>query len=129
MNANTPQNPWLGRAGLLVSAIPTLMLLMSAGMKFTAGPEMLEMFVHHLGFPEATLTTIGILELASTLLYIIPQTAVLGAVLLTGYLGGAITAHLRLGEPVLTPLALGVLVWAGLYLRDARIRALLPLRR
>jgi len=128
MNA-TPQNPWLGRAGILVSAIPVAMLLMSAGMKFSGGAEMVEMFVSHLGFPATTLTPIGIAELASTLLYIIPQTAVLGAVLLTGYLGGAITAHLRLGEPVLTPLALGVLVWAGLYLRDARIRALLPLRR
>ena len=68
-------------------------------------------------------------ELLSTLLYVIPQTSVLGAVILTGYLGGAVATHVRVGDVFVAPLGLGVLVWAGLFLRDARIRALLPLRR
>ena len=128
MNASSPENPWLRRAGLVVSALPVLLLLFSAGMKLKGGPEMAEGFAH-LGYPESAILPLGIVELASTLLYIIPQTAVLGAVLLTGYLGGAVATHFRLGEPVATAVALGVLVWAGLYLRDTRIRALLPLRR
>jgi hypothetical protein len=62
-------------------------------------------------------------------LYVVPQTAVLGAVLLTGYLGGAVATHVRVGESFAIPLVLGILVWAGLFLRDARVRALLPLRK
>ena len=74
---------------------------------------------------------LGIVELGSTLLYIIPQTAVLGAILLTGYLGGAVATHVRVADwshmPI--PLVLGILVWVGLYLRDARIRSLAPLAK
>jgi hypothetical protein len=65
--------------------------------------------------------------LLSVVCYLIPRTAVLGAVLLTGYLGGAIATHARLGEPFVAPIILGVVVWAGLWLRDPRLRALLPL--
>lgn len=62
------------------------------------------------------------------MLYAVPRTAVLGAVLVTAYLGGAVATHVRAGEPFSIPIVIGVLVWAGLYLRDARIRALVPLR-
>ena len=72
---------------------------------------------------------IGIAELVSTLLYAIPRTSVLGAILLTGYMGGAIATHVRIGEPFVVQAGIGVLVWLGLFLRDARIRELIPLRR
>jgi hypothetical protein len=72
---------------------------------------------------------LGAIEICCALLYAIPRTAVLGAVLLTGYLGGAIATHVRVGDPsFVTPLVLGMIAWAGLYLRDPRLRALLPLR-
>jgi hypothetical protein len=76
---------------------------------------------------------LGILTLVSTVLYALPRTSVLGAILLTGYLGGAIATHLRIGSPLFTHILfgvyLGLMVWGGLYLRDERLRALLPLRR
>jgi hypothetical protein len=69
------------------------------------------------------------LELTCTLLYVIPRTSVLGAILLTGYLGGATASHVRVGDSFIAPVVFGVLVWLGLFLRDARIRALIPLRK
>ena len=72
---------------------------------------------------------LGILEVACTVIYLIPRTAVLGAILLTGYLGGATATHVRIGEPWFMPVLLGVVVWLGIYLRDPRLRALIPLRR
>ena len=116
---------WTGR---VVSAVPVLMLLMSAVMKFVKPPQVLEGFAH-LGLPEKLAFGLGVLELACTLLYVIPRTAVLGAILLSGYLGGAIVTHLRVGDPFIGPIIFGMLVWAGLYLRDSRLRALIPLRR
>jgi hypothetical protein len=84
-----------------------------------------------LGYPESVILGLGIVLTASTLLYAIPRTAVLGAILLTGYLGGAVATHVRVGGgafPVLFPVCIGVLLWGGLVLRDARLRSLLPLR-
>ena len=81
-----------------------------------------------LGYPESLVVGIGILELVCTVIYIVPRTSVLGAILLTGYLGGATATHVRVGDPFIPPVLGGALVWAGLYLRDARIRALIPLR-
>ncbi len=124
-----PSNKAMLWGGRVLSAIPTLMLLSSAIMKFLHKPEMVQGFVGKFGYPENTLTVLGVVELLSTLLYVIPQTSVLGAVLLTGYLGGAVATHVRVGDPFVAPFLVGVLVWAGLFLRDARIRALLPLRR
>jgi hypothetical protein len=115
-------------AGRILSALPVCMLLMSAAMKFLKPKDVVEGFVH-LGYPESLALGLGIVELASTVIYVIPRTAVLGAILLTGYLGGAIATHVRIGEPYFIPIVLGVLIWGGLYLRDARLRALLPLRR
>jgi hypothetical protein len=71
---------------------------------------------------------LGILELICAVIYVIPRTSMLGAILLTGYLGGAIATHVRVGEQFIMPAVLGVLIWGGLYLRDYRLRALLPLR-
>jgi len=124
-----PTNKAMKWGGLVVSALPVLMLVTSATMKFLHKPEMVGMFTGKFGYPEATLPILAVVELLCTLLYAIPQTSVLGAILLTGYLGGAVATHVRVGDPFFAPLALGVLVWAGLFLRDARLRSLLPLRR
>jgi hypothetical protein len=103
------------------------MFLVSAVMKFVKPDDVVKGFAH-LGWPENLAVGLGILEIACTVIYVIPRTAVLGAILLTGYLGGAIATHVRIGDPFYVPIILGVLVWGGLYLRDARLRALLPLR-
>jgi hypothetical protein len=82
-----------------------------------------------LGWDANLALALAILELSCTAIYVIPRTSVLGAILLTGYLGGATATHVRISDPSFAaPIVLGVLVWLGLYLRDARLRALLPLR-
>jgi hypothetical protein len=115
-------------AGRVLSALPVLMLLMSAVMKLRHPPEVVQMFTGKFGYPESALLTLGLLELTCTLLYVLPWTSLFGAVLLTGYLGGAVATHVRVGDPFLAPVAVGVLLWLGLYLRDRRLQALLPLR-
>lgn len=122
-----PTRQWTERVGLAISALPGLMLTMSALLKLTQQPQAREIFAH-LGYPGDALIPIGAAELICAALYLAPQTAVLGAVLLTGYLGGAIASHVRLAEPFMPPLILAVLVWGGLYLRERRLRALLPWR-
>jgi len=119
-------------AGIIISALPILNLLFAGVMKLAkpAGFGVVEEF-GRLGYPENVILGIGILELACTVVYIIPRASVLGAILLVGYLGGAVATHVRVGDPlsnVLAPILLGALAWGGLYLRDARLRALLPLR-
>lgn len=116
-------------AGRVVSALPVLVFAFSASMKLTAGPQMVQGFTEKAGYPAGTLLPIGIVELLCALIYVIPQTSILGAVLLTGYLGGAVATHVRVGEPFIMPVLVGVFVWAGLFLRDERIRALLPIRK
>ena len=116
---------WTGR---VVSALPVLMLLMSAAFKFIKPPGMAEGLAK-MGWTEDQMLSLGILEIACTLLYVIPQTSVLGAILLTGYLGGATATHVRVGDSWIAPVIVGVLVWLGLFLRDHRLRALLPLRK
>jgi uncharacterized membrane protein YphA (DoxX/SURF4 family) len=123
---NTPATVWTGR---ILSALAVLLLLFSAWMKFSGPPQVVEMFTGKFGYPPATLLIFGILEVSCVVVYLIPRTAILGATLLTGYLGGAIATHVRVGDPFLVPLVLGVVVWAGLYLRDERLRTLLPLRQ
>lgn len=117
---------WGGR---VASALPGVGLIFSGVMKVTHNPDLVKQFVGHLGFTEGAMTPIGLVEIACAILYLIPATSVLGAILLTGYLGGAIAVHVRLGEGFAPVLILGILVWAGLFLRDARIRALLPIRK
>lgn len=115
-------------AGYVMSAAPVFMLLMSAFFKLSKSEQAVEGFAK-MGYPDAALMGIGIVELACTVLYVIPRTSVLGAILLTGYLGGATDVHVRGGESILIPVLLGVLVWGGLFLRDQRIRDLIPFKR
>lgn len=118
---------WMLWTGRVLSALPILMMLFSAGMKLSRSKEVVEGLAKH-GYPEAALLVLGSVIVICVVLYVIPQTAVLGAILITGYLGGAMATHARVGEPFVMPLLLGVLAWGGLYLRDPRIRALIPLR-
>lgn len=108
-----------------------LLLVLDGVMKFFKPAPVVESFAH-LGVPIALDFAIGTLLLLCTLLYAVPATSILGAILLTGYLGGAVMTHLRVGDPLFThvlfPTYLGVLLWLGLYLRDPRFRALIPLR-
>jgi hypothetical protein len=84
----------------------------------------------HYGYPEHLILYIGMLEVGCTIVYLIPRTAILGAILMTGYLGGATATNVRVGDPsFIGPVLAGVLVWAGLYLRDGRLSALIPARR
>ena len=124
--AKTSTSPlvWIGR---ILSTLPVLALVMSGIMKFVKPAGFSEGF-QKLGFPESVASGLGIVELVSTVLYVIPQTSALGAILLTGYLGGATAAHVRINEPVIPPILLGVMLWGGLYLRDPRVRSLIPFR-
>jgi hypothetical protein len=120
---------WTGR---VLSGLASAFFAMDGVMKFVQ-PHFVIDATRDLGWPadSATLATLGFLLLASTVLYLFPRTAVLGAILLTGYLGGAVASHARIGSPLFTHdlfgVYLGLLVWGGLWLRDARIRALIPL--
>ena len=119
-------------AGRIMGALPVLFLLMDGVMKLIKPAPVVEATVG-LGYPEAVILPLGIVLLFCTVLYAIPQTSVLGAILLTGYLGGAVATHVRVGNPLFThmlvPVYLGVLIWGGLYLRDGRVRELIPIRR
>ncbi|MBI5197881.1 MAG: DoxX family protein [Nitrospirae bacterium] len=115
-------------AGYIVSALPVLLLLFSGVMKLMKPASVMEGFARF-GYPESVILGIGIVELACTVVYVIPRTSILGAILLTGYLGGAIATQVRVGDPFFMTIVLGVLVWGGPFLRDDRLRALIPLRR
>ncbi len=117
-------------AGRIISALPALFLIVDGVMKLVKPPLVVEATVR-LGYPESVILGLGIVLIACTVLYMIPTTSVLGAILLTGYLGGAVATHVRVGEglfPVSFPIIMGVLIWGGLFLRDERLRALIPLR-
>ncbi len=124
----TVQKRWMTIAGWILTGLIGLGLTFSAVMKFQYPPEMAEQWVGRLGFSESLARPIGILELACVAFFMVPRTAVLGAVLLTGYLGGAIVTHVRIGDDFVSPVIGGVLVWLALFLRDPRVRALLPIR-
>ncbi len=119
---------WPGR---IVSWLPALFLLVDGVAKLFKPAPVLEGTIK-LGYSESVIIPLGIVLIACTALYLVPRTAVLGAILLTGYLGGAVATHVsRLGDGwfgVVFAVTLGVLLWLGLYLRDARVRELLPLR-
>ncbi len=116
---------WTGR---IISTLAVLLLTFSAVMKLLKPAPVLEEFARF-GYAEGHAMGIGILELACVILYAIPRTSVLGAVLLTGYLGGAVATHVRVGDQFVSPIIIGVVVWLGIFLRDRCVRALLPLRR
>src|SRR5882724_34371 len=117
---------WTGR---IISALPVLLLLFSGAMKLLKLPSVMQGFAGY-GYPESLIVVIGFLEIACTVVYAIPSTSILGAILLTGYLGGATATNVRVGNPafIMTTI-LGVLAWVGLFLRDDRLRALIPLRK
>ena len=117
-------------AGRILSGLPALFLLVDSVGKFVKPAPVVEGTVR-LGYPESVIFPLGIVLLACTVVYLVPRTSILGAILLTGYLGGAVATHLRVGDglfPMFFPVILGVLVWGGLFLRDTRLRALLPWR-
>jgi hypothetical protein len=115
-------------AGRIISAPPVLMMLFSGIMKLAKPAPVVEGFIR-LGYCESVALGIGILELACTVVYVIPRTSVLGAILSTGFLDGATATHVRIGDPAFFfPVVLGVLVWLDLFLRDERLRAFIPLR-
>jgi hypothetical protein len=118
-------------AGRIISAIPILFLLFDGVAKLIKPAPVVEATVR-LGYSESVILALGVLLLVCTVVYIIPRTSVLGAILLTGYLGGATATHVRIGDslfPILFPSIVGVLIWGGLFLRDERLHALIPLRR
>jgi len=115
---------WTGRG---ISILVSLVFMMSSLMKFRGGDEVTQ-GMGHLGLPEPLVVPLAILEMSCVVLYLIPATSVVGAILLTGYIGGAICAHVRVGDPFFLQIAIGVLIWLGLYLREERLRPLIPLR-
>jgi DoxX-like family len=115
---------WTGRG---ISILVSLVFMMSSLMKFRGGAEVTQGMAH-LGLPESLIVPLAILEMSCVVLYLVPATSVLGAILLTGYIGGAICAHVRVGDPFFLQIAIGVLIWLGLYLREERLKPLIPLR-
>ena len=115
-------------AGWVLSGLASAALLMSASMKFSGSPQFTEFFVDKFGYPIWALTLVGALEIGCTLIYLFPATSVFGAVLLTAFLGGAVATHVRVSDPPFGPIVIGILVWIGLYLREPRLRALVPFK-
>ena len=115
---------WTGR---VLSALAVIFLVFDAVIKLMRVPQVLQATAQ-LGYPESSIPVMAVLLLGSTFIYVVPRTRVLGAVLLTGYLGGAVATHLRVGNPLFEmtfPVMLGAIVWTGIVLSDARVRALL----
>ena len=114
-------------AGRIISTLPALFLLVDGVMKLVKPAVVVEATVQ-LGYPESAIVPIGIVLVGCTILYLTPRTSVLGAILLTGYLGGAIATHVRVNGPlfnIIFPLIFGAMLWGGLYLRNERLRQLL----
>jgi hypothetical protein len=114
--------------GWIITVVLSLLLLFSAVMKLVGGPEVREGLAH-LGLPERLVVPLAILEAVCTVVYLIPATSVLGAILLAGYMGGAICTHWRVGDPFYLQILVAILIWVGVYLREPRLHALIPLRR
>jgi len=125
----TPKTIWVGR---ILSALAILFLSFDTIVKVLRLPVAIE-GTTQLGNPESTVFVIGVIQLVCLVLYVIPQTSVFGAILFTGYLGGAIATHLRIGSPLFThilfPIYVALLIWGGLYAREPRLRAMVPIRR
>jgi len=111
----------------IIGIVAVAFVVMTGVMKVVR-PDLFEVGFTRFGYDQSVVRPLGVVQLVCAVLYLFPRTAVLGAVLLTGYMGGAIATHVRIGDPYYVQVGLGVLFWVGLYLRDRRIRALLPLR-
>jgi hypothetical protein len=121
------QRLWAGR---IMSGLPALFLLMDGSMKLYKPRVVVEATVQ-MGYPESAIVGLGAALLLSTLLYLLPRTAILGAILLTGYLGGAVASQVRVSAVlfnIIFPVLIGTLLWGGIWLRDRRLQALIPLR-
>jgi hypothetical protein len=114
--------------GWVITVLPCLLFGLSAFLKLQGSPEVIKGFTH-LGIPASMMMPLAILEITCVVIYLIPPTAVLGAILLTGYIGGAICTHWRVGDPFYAQIGLGIFLWLGLYLREDRLRSLIPVRR
>ena len=113
--------------GWILSLPPALLMVMSATMKLARVPQAVDGF-KQLGYAEHLMRPIGVLELCCAVIYLFPKTGVLGAILVTAYLGGAVATHVRAEQPVFfAPALLGVVAWLGIYLRDRRVRELIPI--
>ncbi len=125
ITGNSKKMVWAGR---VLSALPALLLVFSGVMKLAKPPAVVQGF-GKFGYPEHLLLPLGILEIGCVVVYLIPRTSVLGAILMTGYLGGATATHVRMSDPsFIMPVLAGVLVWLGLLLREQRLRPLIPFR-
>jgi hypothetical protein len=114
--------------GWIITAVLSALFLFSAAMKLFGGSDVTQGMAQ-LGLPERMLVPLAILEAACAIVYLIPATSVLGAILLAGYMGGAICTHWRVGDWYVLQILITILVWLGIYLREPRLRAVLPLRR
>ena len=127
MRAAPPSRPQLW-AGRFLSMLAVLFMLLDSVIKLVVIQPVVEEFTR-LGYQVSLARGIGILELGLLVIYLIPRTTILGGILLTGYLGGAVVTHLRIGDPIfshiLFPVYIGALLWGGVYLRDARLRAII----
>ena len=133
MNASTTDStPAQRRTAYVLMTLAVLFLTFDTVIKLLRLAPAVEGTVA-LGYPQHTVAVIGAIELACLALYLVPQTAILGAVVMTGYLGGAVATHVRVGNPLLShtlfPIYVAAMLWGGLYLREPRLRALLPIRR
>lgn len=112
----------------VISILPVLLMLMSATFKFIQPGQEFADGLAHMGWSSDVMSKIGVVEIACVVIYLIPRTSILGAILTTAYLGGAVATHVRVGDPFYTPIIVAVLVWLGLWLRDPRVKALIPMR-
>jgi hypothetical protein len=118
---------WTGRVITWLAGI--FLLTSGVNVLFVHSPDLVEAFTRF-GYPPNAITPIGLSALLGSILYLIPKTEVLGAIVLTGYLGGAVATHVRINDPTFfAPLILGILIWLGIYLRDDKLRTLIPVRR
>lgn len=122
------QTKWKIWTGRILSLLPIPLFAMSAYFKLNPPAEMVPQ-MEKMGYTMEQMRAIGIVEIVCAVIYLIPQTAVLGAILLTGYLGGATEVHVRGKEPFIAPVIIGVVLWLGLYFRDPRLRELIPFRK
>ncbi len=125
--ASSPK--WMRWTGIALTVLPAALFVFSASGKLSGAQEVIDSMVGTYGYPNDAVMLVGVLELTFVALFLVPQTAVLGAMLLTAYLGGATATHVRADEPFVMPIVVGVVIWAALWLRDARLRELVPLRR
>jgi hypothetical protein len=124
------QPKWMTISGWVLTLLVTAAMIMSGAMKFTDSPD-LKAGLEKMRLTQELVQKIGAVEIACAVLYLFPPTTVLGSILLTGYLGGAVYVHVQQGDPIgniITPVIIGVLAWLGIFLREPRLRAIVPWR-